>query len=87
MRVCSPRVPGYAGRMSDYTEDEIEAIRAVVDRVTSWQDGATEGTVESELREGFDEVGVEVSPEHLEAFAAEINEDAGDVSVERVLSS
>jgi hypothetical protein len=73
--------------MSDYTSEEIEAIQVVVDRVTSWQDGATERTVEQELREGFDEVGVEVTPEHLEALAVEINEDAGDVSVEAVLSA
>jgi hypothetical protein len=76
-----------ASRMSDYTSEQIEAIQVVVDRVTSWQDGATEGTVERELREGFDEVGVDVLPEHLEALAAEISEDAGDVSVEQVLSA
>lgn len=73
--------------MSDYTSEQIEAIQVVVDRVTSWQDGATEKTVEEELREGFDEVGVDVEPQHVDRLAAEIHEDAGDVSVEQVLSS
>lgn len=84
---CKPRRDGYSSPMSDYTSDEIEAIQAVVDRVTSYQDGATEQTVIQALREGFDEAGVDVAPEHLEALAAEISEDAGDVSVEQVLSS
>ena len=73
--------------MSDYTSEQIEAVQAVVDRVISYQDGATEQTVTSALREGFDEAGIDVSPEHLEALAAEISEDAGDVSVEQVLSA
>jgi hypothetical protein len=73
--------------MSDYTSEQIEAVQAVVDRVTSYQDGATEQTVESALREGLDEVGVDLSAEHLEALAAEISEEAGDVSVEQVLST
>ena len=49
---------GYAHGMSD---ERIEAVQAVVDRVSSYQDGAPEGTVEKELRDGFAEVGVEVS--------------------------
>jgi len=73
--------------MSDYTTEQIETIRAVVDRVSSYQDGATEGTVESELREGFDEAGVDVSERHVEALVNQINEDADDVSLEDLLSA
>jgi len=73
--------------MTDYTTEQIETIRAVVDRVSSYQDGATEGTVESELREGFDEAGVDVSARHVEALANQIHEDADDVSLEDLLSA
>ena len=40
------------------SSDQLEAIQVVVDRVTSWQDGAPEGTVAQELRDGFAEAGV-----------------------------
>ena len=71
--------------MSDYESAELEAIQGVVDRVSSYQDGATEGTVQEELRKGFDEVGVEVSPDAVDALVAAIEEEAGDVSAADVL--
>ncbi|MTB89500.1 hypothetical protein H9L21_15025 [Aeromicrobium senzhongii] len=63
---------------------DLEAIQTVVDRVTSWQDGATEGTVEEELQKGFSEVGIDVSDDHVTALAEAIQSrhgtvDAGDV--------
>ena len=69
------------------SSEELEAIQAVVDRVTSWQDGATEGTVESELRDGFGEAGVEVSDEELRKLADAISERHGAVSAHQVLSA
>jgi len=71
--------------MSDYESEQIEAIQAVVDRVSSYQDGATEGTVEEELRKGFDEIAVEVEPEDVTKLAQAIDEDAGDVSAAEIL--
>jgi hypothetical protein len=71
--------------MSNYESEHIEAMQVVVDRVTSWQDGATEGTVEEELRKGFDEVGVEVEPADLQKLAEAINEENGEVSATEVL--
>ena len=71
--------------MSDYESEQIEAIQGVVDRVAAYQDGATEGTVEDELRKGFGEAGVEVSPEDLEKLATAINEQDGDISAASVL--
>jgi hypothetical protein len=64
---------------------ELEAIQLVVDRVTSWQDGATEGTVAEELRKGFDEVGVEVEPDDVEKLADAIQDEHGDVDAAEVL--
>lgn len=64
---------------------ETEAIQLVVDRVSSWQDGATEGTVGEELRKGFDEVGVEVSPDDVDKLADAIQNAHGDVDAAAVL--
>jgi hypothetical protein len=64
-----------------------EAIQAVVDRVSSYQDGAPEGTVAQELRAGFAEAGVEVSDADLTTLADAIESEHGGVSVEDVLSS
>jgi hypothetical protein len=64
---------------------ELEAVQLVVDRVSSWQDGATEGTVAEELRKGFDEVGVEVEPDEVEKLADAIQNEHGDVNAGQVL--
>lgn len=64
---------------------ELEAIQLVVDRVSSWQDGATEGTVAEELRKGFDEAGVEVEPDEVDKLANAIQDEHGDVNAADVL--
>jgi hypothetical protein len=63
-----------------------EAIQAVVDRVTSYQDGAPEGTVADELRSGFREAGVDVAEQDVANLAAAIETRHGAVSVEDVLA-
>lgn len=63
----------------------LEAIQLVVDRVSSWQDSATEGTIAVELRKGFDEAGVEVEPDDVEKLADAIRDETGDVSAAEVL--
>ena len=75
---------GYGGGMSD---EKMEAIQAVVDRVTSWQDGAPEGTVEGELRDGFAEAGVDVSDDDVRRLADAIQDEHGAVSAQQVLSA
>lgn len=67
--------------------EKLEAIQAVVDRVTSWQDGATEGTVADELRKGFGEVGVDVPGEDVARLADAIESRHGAVSAADVLSA
>jgi hypothetical protein len=77
---------GYCRRMtSARSSEELEAIQAVVDRVTSWQDGAPEGTVEDELRHGFSEVGVAVRDDDVRALADAIEEKHGAVHAADVL--
>jgi len=66
--------------------DKLEAVQAVVDRVTSWQDGATEGTVENELRKGATEVGVELSDDDITKLADAIEARHGAVQASEVLS-
>ena len=68
------------------TDEKKEAIQAVVDRVSSWQDGATQGTVEKELRDGFSEAGVEVSEEDTRKLADAIQAEHGAVDASTVLS-
>ena len=74
------------GHGSGYSDDQLEAIQAVVDRVTSWQDGATEGTVVDELRRGLDEVGVSVGADDVTRLADAIEARHGAVSAADVLA-
>jgi hypothetical protein len=69
------------------SSERLEAIQAVVDRVTSWQDGAPEGTVEQELRDGFAAAGVEVPDPDVRRLADAIQDEHGAVSAREVLSA
>lgn len=71
---------------SEKSPEKFEAIQAVVDRVTSWQDGATEGTIEAELRKGADEVGVELTEDEVTKLADAIESRHGAVDAADVLS-
>jgi hypothetical protein len=66
--------------------DKLEAIQNVVDRVSSYQDGAPEGTVESELRNGLDEAGIDLEDQQVGALASAIEDNAGEVAVGDVLT-
>lgn len=66
-------------------ENRFEAIQAVVDRVTSWQDGATEGTVAEELRRGADEVGVDLTDHEVRRLADAIEDEHSTVHASEVL--
>lgn len=79
-----PAPVGYARGMS---EQKMEAVQAVVDRVTSWQDGAPEGTVEDELRSGLQEAGVDLPEEDVVKLAEAIQDRHGTVSAREVLSA
>lgn len=68
------------------SDEKTEAIQAVVDRTSSYQDGAPEGTVDDELRDGFAEAGVEVSEQDRRKLADAIESRHGSVDVTDVLS-
>lgn len=71
--------------MTTESNDHLEAIQNVVDRVQSYQDGATEGTVESALRGGFEEAGVSVDPGDVTRLAEAIEAGDGPVHASAVL--
>ena len=78
---------GRRGYGAGMTDEKYEAIQAVVDRVTSWQDGATEGTVEAELRDGFTQAGVDLPDADVRRLADAIQDEHGSVSAREVLSA
>ena len=67
------------------SDERAEAMQAVVDRVTSYQDGARESTVADELTKGFTEAGVDVSDDEVRTLADAIEERHGAVTVSEVL--
>jgi len=73
--------------MTSESTEKVEAVQAVVDRVSSWQDGATEGTVASELRKGAGEVGIDLTETEIEKLADAIESRHGAVSAADVLAT
>jgi hypothetical protein len=70
---------------NDLSTDQITAVQAAVDRVSSWQDGATEGTLESELRKALDEVGVSLDDDQVGKVLAALEEHKGETDAHAVL--
>lgn len=69
--------------------DTAQAAQAVVDRVTSYQESAPEGTVEKELREGLTEAGVELADDDVRRLVdaiEHVDEGDGRVTVGEVLA-
>lgn len=71
---------------SSRSPEEIEALQAVVDRVSSYQDGAPEGTVEKELRSALTETDVSLEESEITALADAIEAEHGAVQVSDVLA-
>lgn len=64
----------------------VEALQAVVDRVVSWQDGATVETVREELAKGAREVDVAASDALLDELARRIHDEPDRLEVERLVA-
>jgi uncharacterized membrane-anchored protein YjiN (DUF445 family) len=58
-----------------------EALRNVVDRVSSWQETATDGTIREELDRALTEAGIELSDAEREQITQQIS-DGQDVDVD-----
>jgi hypothetical protein len=65
---------------------ELEAIQAVIDRVSSYQDGAPEGTVERELRKALDETDLDLPDDDVVKLASAIEDAHGAVDASSVLA-
>jgi hypothetical protein len=66
--------------------DKIEAVKNVVERVSSYQESAEEGQIEKELRSGLDEAGVSLEDAQISSLTAAIEADPAAVDVESVLA-
>ena len=65
--------------------DKLTAVQAVLDRVSSWQETATEGTVESEVRKGLDEVGIDLTDDDVAKLTRAIEDQGGEATAEQAL--
>lgn len=65
--------------------EELEALQGVVDRVSSYQDGATEGTVENELRSALAETDISLDDAEVTRLAEAIESEHGAVDAGSVL--
>ncbi|QCW51578.1 hypothetical protein FE634_16245 [Nocardioides dongxiaopingii] len=63
----------------------LEAVQGVVDRVSSYQDGAPEGTVRHELLAGLDSAGIRLEDAEVTRLADAIEEQHGAVDAASVL--
>ena len=62
-------------------EARTEALRNVVDRVSSWQESATDGTIREELDSALAEVGIDLSDAQRDRVTQQIS-DGEDVDVD-----
>jgi hypothetical protein len=67
------------------SNERTEAVQAVVDRMTSWHDTATEGTIEQELRDALSKTDVDLDDDEITRLAEAIEGSEGQVSVSEVL--
>ena len=67
------------------TDDRTEVLQGVLDRMTSYQDGAAEGTVKKELTEALDEVGLDLTDDEVDRAVSAIEAGEGTVSASSVL--
>lgn len=74
-----------AGTVAGMDNDKIQAVQAVVDRVGSYQEGATEGTVEQELRSALAETELDLTDDQVTRLADAIESEHGIVDAATVL--
>lgn len=72
---------------SDERAPKVEAVQAVVDRVTSWQDGATEETVRSELLKALSEADLDVPESFVDAVVQRVRDNTEHFDVEPLLAA
>jgi hypothetical protein len=66
---------------------KVEAVQAVVDRVTSWQDGAPEETIRQELLTGLSDAKVDVPSSFVDEVVRRIRESTEHFDVGPLLTA
>jgi hypothetical protein len=66
---------------------KVEAVQAVVDRVTSWQDGAPEETIRQELLTGLSDAEVDVPSSFVDEVVRRIRESTEHFDVGPLLTA
>ena len=66
---------------------KVEAVQAVVDRITSWQDGATEETVRQELLQGLSDAQLDVPPAFVDEVVRRVRDNTEHFDVEPLLTA
>jgi hypothetical protein len=64
-----------------------EAVQAVVDRITSWQDGATEETVRQELLQGLSDAQLDVPPTFVDEVVRRVRDNTEHFDVGPLLTA
>ena len=62
-----------------------EAVQAVVDRITSWQDGATEETVRDELLRGLAQADLDVPADFVDEVVRRVRDGSEHFDVQPLL--
>lgn len=68
-----------------YTDEELEAIQHVVERVGANWDGTTTQTVEEKLRHALSQAGADIDQTDVKALAEAIESNHGTVDVSSVI--
>ena len=72
--------------MTDAEDPKVAVLQAVVDRVTSWQDGADEQTVRAELDSAVADSDVDLDEGARERIVQHIVSDPSHVDVQQLLT-
>ncbi len=70
---------------ADNEDPRLAVLQAVVDRVTSWQDGADEATVRKELDDAIAESDVEVDEATRDKIVRHVSDDASHGDIRHLL--
>lgn len=77
---------GAGGTGTSTSEDaRVEVLQAVVDRIVSWQEGADEATVRTELDDALAQAGVDVDDATRQRIVARVSGESPHFDVREVL--
>jgi hypothetical protein len=72
-------------REDQQDDPKVAVLQAVVDRVTSWQEGSDEGTVRAELDSALSETGVDVDEDTRQKIVERVAAESAHFDVRELL--